>query len=187
MPSLLDRELPEFHWSEFHETRIARPPEKVREAVLALRVSDLRLTGLLMGIRTLPSLLTGRRTLRPGGGPMVEELSRAGFVLLVDTDRELVMGVVGRFWQLRARPLPLEGAAAFREFREPGFAKAAWNFRFEPDGEGTRLTTETRIQATDDAARRTFGRYWRVIQPGSGLIRRDILAAVRRRASRRTR
>ena len=47
---------------------------------------------------------------------------------------------------------------------------------------GTVLTTETRIKATDDPARRTFGRYWRVVIPGSAAIRRAWLRAIRRRA-----
>ena len=52
-------------------------------------------------------------------------------------------------------------------------------------GGGTLLTTETRIQATDDQARRSFRRYWRVIYPGSAAIRRAWLRAIRRRAEAR--
>jgi hypothetical protein len=50
-----------------------------------------------------------------------------------------------------------------------------------PSG-GTLLTTETRIQATDDHARRSFRRYWLLIHPGSAAIRRAWLRAIRRRA-----
>jgi hypothetical protein len=51
--------------------------------------------------------------------------------------------------------------------------------------ECTLLTTETRVYATDPAARRRFARYWRVIYPGSSLIRRMWLRAIRKRAERR--
>jgi hypothetical protein len=43
---------------------------------------------------------------------------------------------------------------------------------------------QTRIQALDDAARAVMARYWRVIDPGSGMIRRMWLRAVRDRAER---
>jgi hypothetical protein len=184
-PSALEAALPDFGWREYHETTIAAPPERVRDALLSLEISDLRLTAFLVAIRTLPTLLTGRRPLGAGAGTLLEELGSAGFVVLRDSESELVLGVVGRFWGLRATPLRLAGVQAFEEFAEPGYARAVWNFRFEPLENGTRLSTETRIQATDAAARRAFGRYWRIIQPGSGLIRREMLAAVRRRAERR--
>jgi hypothetical protein len=51
-----------------------------------------------------------------------------------------------------------------------------------PMSGGSRVTTETRILATDDGARRRFGAYWRVIYPGSALIRIGWLDAIRRRA-----
>jgi hypothetical protein len=56
------------------------------------------------------------------------------------------------------------------------------NFRVEPQGEGTLLTTETRVLATDPASRRRFRRYWLVIRAGSGLTRRSWLRAAKRRA-----
>jgi hypothetical protein len=60
--------------------------------------------------------------------------------------------------------------------------RVAMGFTFAPDGAGSRVATETRIAATDDAARRRFGRYWRVVGPFSGITRREMLAAIRRRA-----
>ncbi|MBV8202739.1 MAG: hypothetical protein JOZ15_19150, partial [Acidobacteria bacterium] len=44
------------------------------------------------------------------------------------------------------------------------------------------VTTETRVNATDAATRRRFAAYWRVIYPGSSLIRSMWLRAIRRRA-----
>jgi hypothetical protein len=48
------------------------------------------------------------------------------------------------------------------------------------------VTTETRIFATDEVARRKLAFYWLVIRPGSALIRRDWLKAIRNRAEART-
>ena len=77
----------------------------------------------------------------------------------------------------------LQEANEFIAFDRPGFAKAATNFRGEtqPDG-STRLTTETRVIATDAAARTKFGVYWTIIYAGSALIRREWLRAIELRA-----
>jgi hypothetical protein len=57
------------------------------------------------------------------------------------------------------------------------------NFEILPESPtASRLRTETRIQATDARAKRRFGLYWTFIQPGSALIRRVWLRAVRKRA-----
>ena len=56
--------------------------------------------------------------------------------------------------------------------------------RYARDGERTVVTTETRIATTDERARRRFARYWRLVHPGSALIRIDWLRAIRRRAER---
>jgi hypothetical protein len=50
------------------------------------------------------------------------------------------------------------------------------------EGGGCRVGIETRIAPTDDAACRRFGRHWRVIAPFSSIARREMLAAIRRRA-----
>jgi hypothetical protein len=53
------------------------------------------------------------------------------------------------------------------------------NMRAEPG----KLTTETRVRCTDERSRRAFARYWYVIRPFSGLVRRSWLRAARRRAA----
>jgi hypothetical protein len=49
-------------------------------------------------------------------------------------------------------------------------------------GGGCALATETRIRCADPATLRAFRRYWRLVAPGSGLIRHAILGQVRREA-----
>jgi hypothetical protein len=48
--------------------------------------------------------------------------------------------------------------------------------------DASRLSTETRVQATDAMSRRQFLRYWRIIGPFSGLVRRDLLRRIKREA-----
>ena len=57
------------------------------------------------------------------------------------------------------------------------------NFRLRSIGSTrTRLTTETRVFTTDAMIRRRFAAYWRVIYPGSSIIRMMWLRAIKRRA-----
>jgi hypothetical protein len=44
------------------------------------------------------------------------------------------------------------------------------------------ITAETRVMATDVARRGGMGRYWRLIVPGSGLLRRQWLDGIKHRA-----
>ena len=90
-------------------------------------------------------------------------------------------------WRLRgeesADVVDLDG---FRAFARAGFVLTATSFELEAIGDGTRLSTETRVQPTDAGAARAFRAYWWAIHAGSGLIRRDMMHAVRRRAERDT-
>jgi hypothetical protein len=105
-------------------------------------------------------------------------------VPLAEGPGDRVAGLVGRPWQLRPTLVPIAGAADFTGFDRPGWVRAATDFRVVAAAGGSRLSTETRIQATDAGARRRFARYWRIVGPGSALIRHEILRATRRRAER---
>ncbi len=180
---LIDRFLPEYGWNEVHSIEIGAPPHAVVEAVRRVTTREIRFVRALMRLRSIPGRMLGRRAPARRGGPVLEEALRSGFVLLgEDPDREIVLGTIGRFWQ--ARPAHADFApAGFHAFREAGWAKAAMNFAVQDARGGrTRLTTETRIAATDPRARRRFAAYWLVVHPGSALIRVQWLRAIRERA-----
>lgn len=178
---MLDEFLPSYDVHEVHSLSTTASPAAVMEAIHALTPVEVPVLVALMAIRSVPTLLSRRRpSLR---GRLLDGFRRGGFVELHGAPDELVFGGVGRFWRpagglLRVNP------ADFRDFAEPGFAKAAFNFRLERVDGHTRVTTETRIATTDEHARRRFGTYWRVIHPGSVLIRIAWLRAIRRRAER---
>jgi hypothetical protein len=179
----LDEFLPEYEANEIHSTRVAAPPEAVMAAARALTAREVPVLVGLMAVRRLPGLL-GPRRLPRRDGTILEGFLRGGFVTLADRPDELVVGGVGCFWRPRGEVRRVS-AGEFAAFREPGYAKAAFNMHARPSpGGGTLLTTETRIQATDEHARRSFRRYWLVIHPGSAAIRRAWLRAIRRRAER---
>jgi hypothetical protein len=63
--------------------------------------------------------------------------------------------------------------------------KIVWSLEAEAlEPELTRLSTETRVAATDERARVKFARYWRLARIGIVAIRRLLLPAVRREAER---
>ena len=176
----LDEFLPDYEVNEIHSTRVAAPPDAVMAAVRSLTAREVPVIVGLMALRGVPALLRGRRP-RAREGTILEGFLRSGFVTLADRPNELVVGSVGRFWRASAEVRRVS-ADAFAAFREPGYAKAAFNMHAQPSRGGTLLTTETRIQATDGHARRSFRRYWLLIHPGSAAIRRAWLRAIRRRA-----
>ena len=183
----LDEHLPDYQWNEVHSTRVAAPPDRVLAAVRELTPREVPLLVALMAVRRVPEAILRRSTAKLRRGldlAILDGMTSGGFVLLEERQDELVLGVVGRFWTTDGGVKQL-APAGFASFDAPGFAKGAMNFHARAADGGTLLTTETRIQATDDSARRSFGRYWRVIGPFSALIRRAWLRAIRKRAERR--
>jgi hypothetical protein len=74
-------------------------------------------------------------------------------------------------------------AEQFKQLVGPGVVKAVMNFYIEHARHDAWLvSTETRVHATDASTRRKFARYWTLIRPGSGFIRRMWLRAIKRRA-----
>jgi hypothetical protein len=178
----LDDLLPAPHFRERHERRIAAPPAAVWQALHELRLGDLALSRALMGIRLLPARLLGReRPSRMVSGRFLEHGPVP--VLAADPDRAVVAGGVLQPWRLTGgEEPPALDAPGLHAFAEPGWVKVGFDLLIEPAGAGTRLTTETRVTATDLRTRARFGLYWLAIRCGSGLIRRDMLRAVARRA-----
>ncbi len=94
----------------------------------------------------------------------------------------MVFGLVAQPWKLRSETVPLRGGQDFARFDDPGYLKAAVSFTFVAFGDATLVETETRTLATDARSRRRFRVYWTFVRPGSGLVRRSMLAAIKRRA-----
>ena len=183
-PSRLDELLPDFDVEETHTRRVGASPAAALAAVRAATPGEMPLVQLLYGLRSAPALLTRRRGLRrERGRPLWEQMLQSGFLSLVDEDDEIVLGYAGQPWKLSGGARPgVSSVVAWEWFAIPGYVKAAMSFRAEPADGGTLLTTETRVLATDESSRRRFGRYWRVIRPGSGAIRRSWLRAAAHRA-----
>jgi hypothetical protein len=181
--SRLDEFMPVWQFRERHVIRIAAPPARVFAAIKEVRAKEIAFFNILVWIRR------GGRSgpesiLNPGASaPLLEVATRSGFIYLADdAPRELVVGTVVIAPQgIDCAPTP----QMFNTPLAPGYALAAMNFLITPDGpHGSLVSTETRVFANSPSARRRFARYWRLIYPGSALIRRMWLRAVKKRATR---
>jgi hypothetical protein len=185
METRLDEFAPAWQFREFHTIAVDAPPARVFEAIERVRADEIALFGILIWIRR-------------GGQPLPENIRNAGahgeslidvalhttFVQLAkDVPRELVVGTVV------VTPSGARGALTPEVFQKPlpdGFALATMNFVVTADSSGGSLvSTETRVFANSPATRRQFAAYWRIIYPGSAIIRRMWLRAIRRRATSR--
>jgi hypothetical protein len=152
--------LPEFDVVSRHELFVAAEPGRAFAALLTAP-PDRLVRALLRarGLRAAPSIdafFTGH-----------------GFDVLARSETAIVVGASGMPW------LPTGRLGPFAEERS-GTVRIAADLRAESAAGGTLLSTETRVAAADEAARRAFARYWRVVGPFSGVIRRRWLRAAAR-------
>jgi hypothetical protein len=187
---LIDRYMQRWEARERHRIRVNALPESVYAALRTVDFGRHPLVRALLALRALPAVLTDRerrRELRERAGRPITlaAFEEQGFrILAEDPPRELVIGLEGAFWKPRGNLRPVD-ARTFADPVPPGLARAAWNFAVVPatDG-GCVLHTETRILTGDAGARRRFRLYWTLVRPGSGLIRRLMLRAIRAEAER---
>lgn len=181
--SQLDEFAPLYQFHEFHSIRVDAPADRAYAAIKQVSADEIPL------FQTLTWIRRGGRPSVPGilNAPVHQSLlavaTRTSFLLLAEEpNREIVIGtavLVPKGWRLNRQPTPED----FKAVRGPGFALASMNFFIQPEGTNACvLTTETRIYATDSASVAKFARYWRIIYPGSALIRRMWLRAIKRRA-----
>src|SRR6266850_6082344 len=182
---LIDEFLPRYDFNEVHSIEVAASVDVVYRALFSFDMGKSWIVRVLMGIRSIPSLLTGARRSADRRRLTLTDASRAGFTLLAtNPPREVVLGIQGQFWKLSPNTRCVT-EAEFRLTVPADTARAAWNFSVEPiDATKSTLRTETRILCGDAASRHRFGFYWTLIRPGSGIIRHAMLAAVRREAER---
>jgi hypothetical protein len=183
---LIDDYLPTYDASEYHEIEIRASREEVYAAAMNLNLSGLKISRLLMALRGLPALLRKQKVTTQAPRFNLDGLLESGFVLLGKApQQELLLGLVGKFWKPTGNIWRIR-ADEFQSFNKKGFAKAAWNFAIdETSPDHTRLSTATRIACFDDASRWRFRLYWLFIKPFSGLIRREMLRAIRQEAENR--
>jgi hypothetical protein len=155
--SHLDEIMPRWQFDEHHEIQINASPERIYAAIRDVTPREIRLYQTLTTIRCLGRCKGESILNAPDAKPILDVATSSGFrVLADDVPRELVIGT-------RVGP---------RTF-------AVMNFLVAANGH---VSTETRIFAQTERGVRRFAIYWRLIRPGSGIIRRSWLEAIKRRA-----
>ncbi len=174
MDNLIDHFLPDYQFREYHACRVRSQPAIAMAALHACNLGASVPVRALFRLRGLP---TGKITLA--------RMEDIGFRLLGrQTEQEVVIGLIGRFWTFSGGIHPFE-PEDFKGFDRPAYAKVATNFRAVADPPGiTRLSTETRVWCPNAFIRRRFGLYWLLIRPFSGMVRIEWLRLIKQHAER---
>ena len=196
-PTLVHELLTDAPFRERHSRVIDAPIDAVWAACTEVTIAEVRLISPLMQLRALPARVRTRHAsprVPAVDQTLLDAFSDEGFVVLradaqpIGGEASLDFGAAGRFWSVTEnQPVRFEGPDDVidlaRTRNRPDLALTVANLCAVDNGDDTTtVTTETRVDGTDAASRRAFGRYWFVIRLGSGAIRRSWLAAIERRA-----
>jgi len=177
--TLLDDIMPEYQFSERHSERIHAKPEQVMQAIhqstfrdMKSLVTLLKIRGAALRIHDTGDVFQDKRIL--------DTFLASGY-LFGGSEHEIVM--CGGANVRAKRRLEARTVQEFADDREQGGVKIAYDFKVEDAGGGwSKISAETRVVALDDLTRRGMGRYWRLIVPGSGLLRLQWLEGIKKRA-----
>jgi hypothetical protein len=180
---LVERFLTQAQVRESHDVVVHAPAELVLDVAERFNLMSIPAVFTIFWLRSriLGSLPPDRNDM----DGLVASTRRMGWVELARRPgREVVMGAAVQPWLPAPifKPVPPD---RFFDYAEPNHVKIAWTLEVEPVGQNlTRLRTETRVQPTDDSARRKFRWYWMRAGIGIVLIRWLALPAIRREAER---
>jgi hypothetical protein len=182
--SLMGKFLPHYQFSERHQTTARCAPGELLDIIQGYQPPQDRLADIAMYARQPPARLlhwaagSQRRPPAP--------FTVANFIPLArDADREIVAGLIGKFWRPDFGLVAIGSPSEFLACNPPRTAKLVIGFLAEPVDGATLLTTETRVYCPDRYALIMFAPYWLAIRPVSGLLRRRALGSIRRIAEQR--
>ncbi len=156
-----------------HSINIKAPASVVEDALLKLDFSRSRLVAILLWLRGF------KKSQRKG----IDNFISAGFIPLDTKDGQtLLLGLVGQFWKPSGNIQQL-APAEFHGFNNPDFAKVLWSFSISgTENNFSKLETQTVVYCLSDKVTKRFKRYWFVVGPFSGIIRKEMLKMVKSQA-----
>lgn len=154
----LQEYLPNPRHREFHRIFVTAKPADAWKTARHFDAAQIPWVKLLFAIRTLPNRVNGQKDtaedIRPGVDLITD--SSTGVVLLREIPEQIVVvGSVGKFWHLQI-PFADVTPDHFCSFDTPGWGKLAWAISVDPFGEGSTISVELRMTATDDASWKKF-------------------------------
>jgi hypothetical protein len=174
--ALIDDFLPHYDFRERHATLVHAPANIILDCVTRQRAGDDPLVRLAITLRELPSRLMGQSRRRMLDLDDFTFLGREG-------DSAVAFGLTGAFWRADYGLLEIDSPEAFKATVSMDICRLVMSFDVDVNVSGASvLSTETRVFCPTPAVRRRFAPYWYIIRPVSGLIRRRMLARVRRQA-----
>lgn len=187
----LDGLMPVYTFNELHDVRIKASPDEVKEVFRVTGVNDIPIVHLLMKIRGIADEdvdLSDRASNNLVGSDTVSTPDFNFFVVSPDEwiTVMILKSVIITNNSNQPAPPEISTLEQFRTFNEPGYVKVAVNFRFiSTNSNETIVTTETRNNGITSKDNRAFGCYWRVVYPGSAIIRRVWLDTIKKKAEQK--
>ena len=164
--TLIDKYLPQYTFNESHEIVVNSPIENVYHIAKDFDLSKSKIIEFLFKIRGLP---TKRLNLQN----FIEDI---GFTNL--EEKYPYESLIG-FWA-RVKIVKIPSYEDFSNNSISPWLKVVWNFQFEKlEKDKTKVSTETRVLCVAPITKFTFGLYWTIIKPFSGLIRRKMLKIIK--------
>jgi proline iminopeptidase len=170
----LDSYLPDYFLREVHHLAVRTSPSETFNKFCDFDMSRIPWIRNLFRMRTLfdrkkESFV--RLTLR-------DAYKEGGFILLEESQNEIVVGAIGKFWRPSIAFKKIE-PSEYANFHNPGYAKVAWSFRCEPRfGGGTLATFELRVGANDSLSAGKMKAYYSFIGPFSRKIRKTVTRTI---------
>jgi hypothetical protein len=164
--------------SEIHRIFVNAEPAEAWQQARHFDMSEVSWVKLLFDIRTLPERLFTKEKVAESKSLSIDEITKSetGFILLDEIPgKEVVVGSVGKYWHLKI-PFYKITPENFKSFDDPGYGKIAWAVSVEPFRNGSTISFELRIAATDETSWKKFHRYYSVIGKASHLIRSSLMS-----------
>ncbi len=163
---LIDKYLPHYTFNEFHEIVVNSPIENVYHVAKDVDLAKSRIIKMLFKIRGLP---TKRLNLQH----FIDDI---GFTNLEENyPFESLVG----FWA-RMKIAKITSYEDFVNNTISPWLKVVWNFQFEElESDRTNVSTETRVLCVAPITKLTFGLYWSIIKPFSGITRKQMLNIIK--------
>jgi hypothetical protein len=172
----LDDWLPDPALRVYHRRDSAAQPDRLWDAARRVRLAEASVLGRLIRWR-IPGV--------PLQATFDELFHDPPFAVLIEQDKALVSGLVGRIWTVRRDYPRIAAPEEFRAWSEPGTARVVFANWVEPAAPGrVRLASETRVQAFGIQGRVGVAAVRPLVSAFHNLVGSEAIEAAVRRAER---